>query len=59
MTIVIVFLADHVKEGANGTIVQNDNQGDQDCVKGTHEDIAGCLGYPLKSKWKHGKGPFL
>ena len=59
MIIVIFFLAYHVQEGAYGTIVQYDNYRDQNGVKGTHKDITSWFDYPLKSKWKHVKNPFL
>lgn len=48
------FLADHVKESTNGAIVQNDNQGNQNCVNGTHKDKVNRVAYPVKNKWKHG-----
>jgi len=52
--IMIFLFTDQVKEGTNAAIVQNDNQADQNGVKGTHKDKVNRVVYPLECKWKHG-----
>jgi hypothetical protein len=53
MPVPVALLADYVEESTNTAVVKDDNNSQQNRVKGTHKYKVYWVICPLKSKWKH------